>query len=1284
MDLSRGKPKSLYRELTIAMVVLVSLVSIAVNLFNYLYFTREAEAAYESRATEYVSYLREALEWPLWNVDDELIENIGSAFASNAEIASMTIRDDQQRVVYQHAKPNGNQIRHQFAIEHNGQNIGSVEFGLTLSGYEARDRQLLLASIGTMLLLIVALFGATRWILSRLLKKPVDLFIGATGDMVEGRYRKDDLPQTYVEFAPVLAGFKTMSDAVASRERSLRQSNESLAAEIAQRQHTEVLLRASEERLHLATTAGNIGIWDWDVVKNELVWEESMYALYSIRKEDFGGAYDAWLHTLHPDDQQSTDGEIQAALRGEREYAPEFRIIRPDGSVRIIKAASKTYYDSQHKPLRMVGVNIDITEQKRAQDALRQSEADLKDAQRIAHLGSWHMTLATGEVYWSEELYKMYGFDPALPPPLYTESMKLFTPESWERLSSAIARAAEAGIAYEMELEMVPKEGGTRWMLARGEPVRDASGTVAQVRGIVMDITARKQDEEALRRLNRELRAISNCNQVLVRAGSEQELLDEICRIVCEDAGYLMAWAGYPETDEAQTIRLVARAGAESGYLEQARLTWADTERGHGPSGNAIRSGRSVSIQDFSTDPNAAPWGEAALRRGYRSSIALPLKDKNNQVFGIFNIYAAIPNAFTPEETRLLEELAGDMAFGLMVLRARIERKRVEAQPHFVADHVPVLIAQCDRELRYKFVNRPYAEMFAREPGDIVGGCARELLGDEVFAQARPHMEDALAGQANEYDITLTSAGEARTVHASYVPEYDTDGRVTGFIAALTDITKRKQAEEALLQYKDHLEEEVQQRTADLVLARNAAETANRAKSVFLANMSHELRTPLNAILGFSSMLRKDPQLQPGHSESLNIINRSGEHLLTLINDVLEMSKIEAGRMQVEKAPLDLGALVRDVADMMQLRAQDKGLRLLLEQSSKVPRYINGDEARLRQVLINLVGNAVKFTQQGGVTVRFGVKPNAEQSHLLIEIEDSGVGISPEDQAKIFEPFVQLAEDASQKGTGLGLPLARQYAQLMGGKISVESTPGQGSVFRVELPLEPVEASEVRRPDSIVTREVTGLAPGQPEYRVLIVEDQRDNKLLLAKLMQDIGIQAKVAENGEQGVALYQSWHPHLVWMDRRMPVMDGLEATRRIRKLPGGKEVKIVAVTASAFTEQRAEMIGAGMDDFIRKPYRFNEIYECLVRQLGVEYTYANETPAETESSGTLTPEMLQVLPPALREELREALQSLEGARIDAAVQQVAALDPALHKTLTRLTGSYDYLPILQALQDN
>lgn len=469
------------------------------------------------------------------------------------------------------------------------------------------------------------------------------------------------------------------------------------------------------------------------------------------------------------------------------------------------------------------------------------------------------------------------------------------------------------------------------------------------------------------------------------------------------------------------------------------------------------------------------------------------------------------------------------------------------------------------------------------------------------------------------------------------------------------------------------------QSEALLIVAREQAVTANRAKSVFLATMSHELRTPLNAILGFSALMRGDPEISERQRDNLDIINRSGEHLLNLINDVLDMAKIEAGQTSLKQEAFDLGALLRDITDMLEKRADEKGLRLHLDQSSSFPRFISADAAKLRQMLINLVGNAIKFTEHGSVILRLNARPDDERVMLDIEVQDSGSGIAAEDLARIFDPFVQVGREASQKGTGLGLAITREFAELMGGKISVRSAPGQGSTFRIEIPVERAESAPLQTGEAEQKRP-TGMLPGQPEYRILIVEDQKDNWLLLQRLMESVKIEVHVAQNGAEGIAEFISWRPDLIWMDIRMPVMNGLEATQRIRALEGGRDVKIVALTASVSEAEREQVMTAGMDDFVRKPYRPEELFACMTRLLGIRFMY-QEAPPDRPDAQPL-PKLLANLPDGMRRNLGDALTSLDPALIAQVIGEISAQDPALGEALMHHAERLDYTAILRALK--
>ena len=500
-------------------------------------------------------------------------------------------------------------------------------------------------------------------------------------------------------------------------------------------------------------------------------------------------------------------------------------------------------------------------------------------------------------------------------------------------------------------------------------------------------------------------------------------------------------------------------------------------------------------------------------------------------------------------------------------------------------------------------------------------------------------------------------------------------------LSSLRHALARSQSAEAELKiHQHHLEELVKGRTAELVQARDEAQSANQAKSAFLANMSHELRTPLNAILGYSALVRDDPDLLPKHQADLDAINRSGEHLLSMIDDVLDLAKIEAGRVDVKNTCFRVDTLLHDCVELMGSRARAKGLSLLLHESNVGARFIRADAGKLRQALNNLIGNAVKYTSQGSVEVTAEIRQTGAGRVLAVEVADTGVGIAPEDQCRIFDPFVRGGNTGKGEGTGLGLSITRRFLELMGGSIAVRSNPGQGSLFRIELPVAEAHESAVA-PPAPVPKRVLRLAPGQSDQRIMIVEDRKENWMVLQRILQGAGFQVQVAESGEGAVRLFTTWQPDLVWMDLRLPGIDGIEASRQIRQLQGGSETKIVGLSASAFSTDRDEVLAAGLDGFLRKPFRREEIFDCMATLLDVGYIYAEEsTPSESDLPSAQG--ALSAISQELRDNLAEAVVTLDSERIAAAIARISEWDVRLGRTLTGYADKLTYTKILEDLE--
>ncbi|MBX7222085.1 MAG: response regulator [Blastocatellia bacterium] len=494
--------------------------------------------------------------------------------------------------------------------------------------------------------------------------------------------------------------------------------------------------------------------------------------------------------------------------------------------------------------------------------------------------------------------------------------------------------------------------------------------------------------------------------------------------------------------------------------------------------------------------------------------------------------------------------------------------------------------------------------------------------------------------------------------------------------------------------------QELAETVAQLQVSQKQATEANRAKSAFLTNMSHELRTPLNAVIGFSQMMARDFTLPPQHRETANIITRSGEHLLGLINDVLSISKIEAGKLTLSEAPFDLAQLVNGIAEMFRFQAEAKTLELVVELDNRLPHYVTGDEGKLRQVLINLLGNAFKFTDTGRITVR--VKPlNNELCHF--EIEDTGCGIPEEALEQLFEPFVQLShrQRKPQEGTGLGLTISRSYARLMGGDITVRSRLNQGTSFSFWIPLPTLPSGEFGfQPQQTVI----GMEEGQPRYRLLVVDDQDDNRALLCRLLKSAGFEVFEAVDGKRALEAWARHRPHLILMDLVMSGLDGYEAMRLIRALEAGAGVdvlptsvevvlsehheptKIIAVSADTFGVNRARIRQCGGDDFLAKPYQFETLFEKVRDLLGVRFVRVNRVTGkpmpEPEALPMISSERLNALPPGLLRRLFEALQVGDLMEAGAVAQALEPFDGEVATELKTRFRNYDLEELTNVLE--
>lgn len=790
----------------------------------------------------------------------------------------------------------------------------------------------------------------------------------------------------------------------------------------------------------------------------------------------------------------------------------------------------------------LIGIGTDINERKQAEIALRNSESNLNRAQSIGRIGSWTIDLVDNRLIWSAETYRMFGIS-AEESVDFSRFSSVVHPDDRDRLIQAW-QAAVAGADYDIEHRIIVA-GQTLWVRELAEFVYAEDGEPVSAVGTVQDITERKLILEQLAEERRRLSDIIDGT----RAGTwEWNLQTGECYFNerwAEIFGYSLAelspfsidtWVAFTHPDD----RIVANRLLQDHFDGKSAYYECEIRMKH-------KQGHWVWISDRGRLISRTEDGKPLLMSGTHMDIT----ERKQSTENLQKLWLA-----------------------------------VEQSPSTIK------ITNLDGEIEY--VNRRYEEITGYPRSEAIGqkpGIMKSENGDQ--AAEIWHALQAGKNWSGEYFNRRKDGSEY--IEQVYIsPVCQSNGQVSHYLLIQEDITDKKRMAEELNAYHYELEKLVKSRTLELEQAREAAEMASRSKSAFLANMSHEIRTPMNAILGMSHLLQRDLH-DPVQLDKLNKITGAGKHLLGLINDILDLSKIEAERLTIEETAVNLGAIVDHVCSMMMDRARAKGVAFVQEIDPALrDMTLSGDPLRIGQILINYVGNAVKFTERGQIALRTKVLAQTDLNvEVRFEVQDTGIGMTQEQQARVFEAFEQGHSSTTRKygGTGLGLTISRHLARMMGGQVGVKCSPGSGCIFWFKVMLKRIDQSKLPASVAVVA------ADFRHDATVLLVEDNEINQEVAKQILESNGLSVDVAWHGVEALELVKSRDYDAILMDMQMPVMDGLEATRLIRELPAYRSVPIIAMTANAFEEDRQQCMAAGMNDFLSKPFDPDMLFAMLIR---------------------------------------------------------------------------------------
>ena len=950
----------------------------------------------------------------------------------------------------------------------------------------------------------------------------------------------------------------------------------------------------------------------------------------------------------------------------------------------------------------------DVTGEREGERALRRSDARYRLLAENAADIIWTADVDTLRfTFVSPAAEQLLGYRPE---EVIGQSVALVLPPGvFETVPALLAgRLAVPGLpGVTNELVNRRRDGSLVPVEVRSSFALDEEGRL-QIVGVTRDISERKRAEEAVQRRQAHGASLLRLAHALATARTNEEVLEAATVEIRAVLGLKDTWMYLFSDDREHAYAVAARGGVAAPVVrgESAQLEI----RGHALLEEIASATDLVCVEDARTDPRTDK--ERVARLGLRTMINVPLLlvDRRLGAIGTGTSGDEEPRRLSDDERDYLNSLGSQVAVVLDRIRIDGEREAAleaarasEAELSLHRNHLAYLVEErsaalllANADLKREVEARTRAEGEYRRQAEFLSLVLRSAdAGTWLWDIAEDRHEwspelrrlmgipgDAVASgetwssavhpDDREKDVLeLKSAIEAgavldhefRVVHPDGAVRWirtvgsaagGPDGRATQFAGFALDTTRQKKAEE------------------ELRAARDAAEAANRAKSAFLASMSHEIRTPMNAILGFSQLLLGGSGLSPRQREQVQAIQRGGEHLLGLINDVLEMSKIEAGRATVDVAETDLWSLVLDLEEMFRLRAREKGLTLDVVRSGDLPRHVVTDERKLRQIVINLAGNAVKFTGKGGVKVRVHAAPSEEgRSLLVVDVQDTGPGIGPEELSRLFQRFEQTRTGREAGGgTGLGLAISQAFAQMLGGAISVRSRPGEGSVFTLSLPVEVVAAAETA--PRVEVRRVAGLPPGETRRRILVADDVAENREVLRQMLERVGFTVATANDGAEAIERLEAWRPHLVLMDLKMPGMDGLEAIRAIRSTEEAARVPLVAVTASAFEEDRKSVEEAGGDGFVSKPFREGDLLGTIGRCLGIDFVYEGAARPGAAPEAPRAP--AAAMPEALASELRAAVERADLDAILRLADEISATDAESARTVRELAEAFEY----------